>query len=90
MNQGDSNAYVFNMQNLIMLIKKQFEKNAAASYFNVDILKYQVIFKQTFFSFDVISIVFSVVFICLLDSLELYSSSKELSQYLPLLASHSM
>ncbi|PIK60882.1 putative FCH domain only protein 2-like [Apostichopus japonicus] len=38
MNQGDSNAYVFNMQNLIMLIKKQFEKNAAASYFNVDIL----------------------------------------------------
>ncbi|PIK54104.1 putative F-BAR domain only protein 2, partial [Apostichopus japonicus] len=42
MNQGDSNAYVFNMQNLIMLIKKQFEKNAAASYFNVDILKYQV------------------------------------------------
>lgn len=42
MNQGDSHAYVFNMQNLISLIKKQAEKNAAASYFNVDILKYQV------------------------------------------------
>lgn len=42
MNQGDSHAYVFNMQNLITLIKKQAEKNAAASYFNVDILKYQV------------------------------------------------
>ncbi|XP_071476801.1 F-BAR domain only protein 2-like isoform X4 [Diadema antillarum] len=38
----ESTAYIFNMSNLVTLLKHQVEKNAAASYFNVDILKYQV------------------------------------------------
>ncbi|XP_071799272.1 F-BAR domain only protein 2-like isoform X3 [Asterias amurensis] len=38
----DSQAYTFNMSNLVVLLKRQAEKNVAASYFNVDILKYQV------------------------------------------------
>ncbi|XP_041476162.1 F-BAR domain only protein 2-like isoform X3 [Lytechinus variegatus] len=39
---SESTAYVFNMSNLVTLLRHQVEKNAAASYFNVDILKYQV------------------------------------------------
>ncbi|XP_022107657.1 F-BAR domain only protein 2-like isoform X2 [Acanthaster planci] len=39
---SDSQAYSFNMSNLVTLLKRQAEKNVAASYFNVDILKYQV------------------------------------------------
>ena len=39
---SDSQAYSFNMSNLVVLLKRQAEKNVAASYFNVDILKYQV------------------------------------------------
>ncbi|XP_038048437.1 F-BAR domain only protein 2-like isoform X2 [Patiria miniata] len=39
---SDSQAYSFNMSNLVLLLKRQAEKNVAASYFNVDILKYQV------------------------------------------------
>ena len=43
----DSQAYTFNMSNLVVLLKRQAEKNVAASYFNVDILKYQVTNKFT-------------------------------------------
>ncbi|XP_030852280.1 F-BAR domain only protein 2 isoform X11 [Strongylocentrotus purpuratus] len=39
---SESTAYIFNMSNLVTLLRRQVEKNAAASYFNVDILKYQV------------------------------------------------
>ncbi|XP_050061446.1 F-BAR domain only protein 2 isoform X2 [Aphis gossypii] len=38
----DSTVYEFNMPALTSLLRKQFEQNPAASYFNVDILKYQV------------------------------------------------
>jgi len=39
---SDSNVYEFNMPALTSLLRKQFEQNPSASYFNVDILKYQV------------------------------------------------
>ncbi|XP_025208638.1 F-BAR domain only protein 2 isoform X3 [Melanaphis sacchari] len=39
---SDSNVFEFNMPALTSLLRKQFEQNPAASYFNVDILKYQV------------------------------------------------
>ena len=35
------------MDNLTALLRKQAEKNPSASYFNVDILKYQVIVAET-------------------------------------------
>uniref|UniRef100_A0A2S2NP92 FCH domain only protein 2 n=2 Tax=Schizaphis graminum TaxID=13262 RepID=A0A2S2NP92_SCHGA len=38
----DSTVYEFNMPALTSLLRKQFEQNPSASYFNVDILKYQV------------------------------------------------
>jgi len=38
----DSTVYEFNMPALTSLLRKQFEQNPVASYFNVDILKYQV------------------------------------------------
>lgn len=34
--------FKFNMSALTSLLKRQAEKNPTASYFNVDILKYQV------------------------------------------------
>lgn len=39
---NDSTVYEFNMPALTSLLRKQFEQNPVASYFNVDILKYQV------------------------------------------------
>lgn len=39
---SDSTVYDFNMPALTALLRKQFEQNPVASYFNVDILKYQV------------------------------------------------
>lgn len=36
----------FNMSALSTLLKKQSEQNPSASYFNVDILKYQVRFES--------------------------------------------
>lgn len=38
----DSIVLEFNMSALSALLKKQSEQNPSASYFNVDILKYQV------------------------------------------------
>ncbi|XP_026815771.1 F-BAR domain only protein 2 isoform X4 [Rhopalosiphum maidis] len=38
----ESTVYEFNMPALTSLLRKQFEQNPSASYFNVDILKYQV------------------------------------------------
>ncbi|CAG5131803.1 unnamed protein product, partial [Candidula unifasciata] len=38
----DVHAYEFNMANLIEHLRQQGEQNKAASYFNIDILKYQV------------------------------------------------
>jgi len=54
---SDSTIYEFNMPALTSLLRKQFEQNPVASYFNVDILKYQVsyinviIIDQTFYNF---------------------------------------
>lgn len=39
----DSVVLEFNMSVLSALLKKQSEQNPSASYFNVDILKYQVL-----------------------------------------------
>ncbi|XP_050528276.1 F-BAR domain only protein 2 isoform X2 [Daktulosphaira vitifoliae] len=39
---NDSIVYEFNMPALTLLLRKQYEKNPVASYFNVDILKYQI------------------------------------------------
>ncbi|XP_050435224.1 F-BAR domain only protein 2 isoform X3 [Adelges cooleyi] len=39
---SDSIVYEFNMPALTLLLRKQFEQNPVASYFNVDILKYQI------------------------------------------------
>ena len=39
----DTAVFEFRMDNLTALLRKQAEKNPAASYFNVDILKYQVL-----------------------------------------------
>lgn len=39
---SDTTIYEFNMPALTSLLRKQFEQNPTASYFNVDILKYQV------------------------------------------------
>ncbi|XP_025409516.1 F-BAR domain only protein 2 isoform X2 [Sipha flava] len=44
---GDSIIYEFNMPALTSLLRKQFEQNPTASYFNVDILKYQVKLRNT-------------------------------------------
>ncbi|XP_070563549.1 F-BAR domain only protein 2-like isoform X2 [Ptychodera flava] len=38
----NSTVYVFNMSALVSLLKRQSDQNVTASYFNVDILKYQV------------------------------------------------
>ncbi|XP_077980830.1 F-BAR domain only protein 2-like [Glandiceps talaboti] len=38
----NSSVYTFNMSALAALLKRQSDQNVAASYFNVDILKYQV------------------------------------------------
>ncbi|XP_016664295.1 F-BAR domain only protein 2 isoform X4 [Acyrthosiphon pisum] len=43
----DSTVYEFNMPALTSLLRKQFEQNPVASYFNVDILKYQVKLRNT-------------------------------------------
>ncbi|XP_015364694.1 PREDICTED: F-BAR domain only protein 2 isoform X4 [Diuraphis noxia] len=43
----DSTVYEFNMLALTSLLRKQFEQNPVASYFNVDILKYQVKLRNT-------------------------------------------
>ncbi|RUS92107.1 hypothetical protein EGW08_000131 [Elysia chlorotica] len=40
--RGDSFTYEFNMSNLVDHLRQQGEQNKAASYFNIDILKYQV------------------------------------------------
>ena len=40
--QSDSKTFEFNMKSLQELLKQQSEQNPSASYFNVDILKYQV------------------------------------------------
>ena len=40
---SDSKSFEFNMKSLQELLKQQSEQNPNASYFNVDILKYQVI-----------------------------------------------
>lgn len=40
---SDSLLLEFNMSALSALLKKQSEQNPGASYFNVDILKYQVL-----------------------------------------------
>ncbi|XP_072018727.1 LOW QUALITY PROTEIN: F-BAR domain only protein 2-like [Amphiura filiformis] len=39
---SENQGYYFNMSNLVMLLKNKAGKNVAASYFNVDVLKYQV------------------------------------------------
>ncbi|KAL4125956.1 hypothetical protein QTP88_010192 [Uroleucon formosanum] len=44
---SDSTIYEFNMSALTALLRKQFEQNPVASYFNVDILKYQVKLRNT-------------------------------------------
>jgi len=41
-NNGDSMLFEFNMGALTGLLRRQAEQNPSASYFNVDILKYQV------------------------------------------------
>ena len=41
----DSKIFEFNMKSLQELLKQQSEQNPSASYFNVDILKYQVTIK---------------------------------------------
>lgn len=43
---SDSKSFEFNMKSLQELLKQQSEQNPNASYFNVDILKYQVISKK--------------------------------------------
>lgn len=45
---SDSLAVEFKMSALSSLLKKQSEQNPSASYFNVDILKYQVSMRITF------------------------------------------
>lgn len=45
---SDSILLEFNMSALSALLKKQSEQNPSASYFNVDILKYQVSQQRNF------------------------------------------
>lgn len=40
--ESDTNLYSFNMGALMDHLKSQGEQNKSASYFNIDILKYQV------------------------------------------------
>lgn len=40
--EQDTNLYTFNMAALMDHLKHQGEQNKSASYFNIDILKYQV------------------------------------------------
>lgn len=42
----DSTIFEFNMSALTTLLRKQAEQNPSASYFNVDILKYQIKCKE--------------------------------------------
>ena len=42
MSSEGETAFEFNMKNLKDLLKKQAEQNPGASYFNIDILKYQI------------------------------------------------
>ena len=43
---ADSTLFEFNMSALTALLRRQAEQNPAASYFNVDILKYQIKTKE--------------------------------------------
>jgi hypothetical protein len=43
---ADSTLFEFNMSALTALLRRQAEQNPAASYFNVDILKYQIKVKE--------------------------------------------
>jgi len=42
MSTNDAMVFEFHMDSLRELLKKQAEQNPRASYFNIDILKYQV------------------------------------------------